>query len=267
MMQQVGPLEKAKIFLSENAVRQNSWTRTLCFLTFDLLLLAGFVWHVWITQRDWEYWQDAPNMFNIFLVIQYTLLALCIRFPVTTAFKQSTITKVSLLLGLVLLINTIVGTVWFLALTDSNQSSTTDTAASAQVIGGGIYTPREDSIKPAFDLKDNYIAHGVIMILIPWSIFFFLIIVLVKVICFFWAEHKKRDQQLVRNSEIRSRYGKFNDDEQVDHETEAVIGVYFKIMERVRYRSVNESGDPAENVSNGIDYSYMADQRQCRLCL
>ena len=72
---------------------------------------------------------------------------------------------------------------------------------------------------------------------------------------------------MVRNSEIRSKYGKFNDDEQVDHETEAVIGVYFKIMDRVRFRSISESGEQSKNVENGVDYSYMADQRQCRLCL
>ena len=67
-------------------------------------------------------------MFNIFLVVQYVLLALCIRFPVTTAFKQSTITKTSLCLGLILLINTILGTVWFLELTelDSDDSSVKD---------------------------------------------------------------------------------------------------------------------------------------------
>ena len=131
-------------------------------------------------------------MFNIFLVVQYCLLALCIRFPVTTSFKQSTITKVSLLLILLLLINTIVGTVWFLDLTNPEKSSTSNAVAANQ-IGGGVYQPPEDSLNAAFDLKDNYIAHGVIMILIPWSIFFFLIIVLVKVICFFWSEHKKRD--------------------------------------------------------------------------
>ena len=106
------------------------------------------------------------------------------------------------------------------------------------------------------------------MILIPWSIFFFVLIVLVKVICFFWAEHKKRDNQMMRNAEIRNRYGNFKDEEQVDHETEAVIGVYFKIMDRVRYRSVtSDAADKSKNIVNGIDYSYMADQRQCRLCL
>ena len=43
---------------------------------------------------------------------------------------------------------------------------------------------------------------------------------------------------MMRNAEIRNRYGNFKDEEQVDHETEAVIGVYFKIMDRVRYHSV-----------------------------
>jgi hypothetical protein len=51
------------------------------------------------------------------------------------------------------------------------------------------------------------------MVLIPWSIFFFLIIVLVKVICFFVVEHKKRDQQIARTNEMRSRYGAFNEEE------------------------------------------------------
>ena len=69
MRQVADPIEKAKIFLSENAVRQNSWTRTLCYLSFDLLLISGLVWHIWITQRDWEYWQDAPNSFNIFILV------------------------------------------------------------------------------------------------------------------------------------------------------------------------------------------------------
>ena len=64
-------------------------------------------------------------MFNIFLVVQYVLLALCIRFPVTTAFKQSTITKTSLCLGLILLINTILGTVWFLELTELDSDDST----------------------------------------------------------------------------------------------------------------------------------------------
>ena len=111
----------------------------------------------------------------------------------------------------------------------------------------------------AFDLKDHYIAHGVIMILIPWSIFFFLIIVLVKVICFFYAEHKKRDNQMMRNAEIRNRYGNFKDEEQIDHETEAVIGVYFKIMDRVKYRSIASDADKSKCIVDGVDYSYMAD--------
>jgi hypothetical protein len=68
-MKQVDAIQRAKVFLSENAVRQNSWTRTLCFLTFDLLLLIGLVWHLYITNRDWDYWKEAPVPFNIFILM------------------------------------------------------------------------------------------------------------------------------------------------------------------------------------------------------
>ena len=89
-------------------------------------------------------------------------------------------------------------------------------------------------MKP-FDLRDDYLAHGIILILIPWSIFFFLIIVFVKVIFFFFAESKKRTLNNNRTTG-RSNYGQFNDDE-LDAETESVISVYFNIMERVKYNA------------------------------
>ena len=68
-MKRFETLQRAQIFLSENAMRQNSWTRTLCHLFFDLVLIGGLFWHVWLTDRDWEYWKDAPNSFNIFLLV------------------------------------------------------------------------------------------------------------------------------------------------------------------------------------------------------
>ena len=92
------------------------------------------------------------------------------------------------------------------------------------------------------------------MILIPWSIFLFVFIVLIKVICFFLAEHKKRDAHMARNNEIRNRYGKFNEDE-VDEDTKAVIGVYFKIMDRVKFRTV--TNDASDN--SNAEFAYMAD--------
>lgn len=104
-------MKRAKIFLSENAMNQNSWARTICYLTFDLILIGGLLWHISITVRDWDYWQNAPNSFNIFLLLQYMIMALCIRIPVTSALKQTTITDICILLVLLLLINTIVGTV------------------------------------------------------------------------------------------------------------------------------------------------------------
>lgn len=81
-------------------------------------------------------------------------------------------------------------------------------------------------------------AHGIVMILIPWSIFFFLLIVLVKVICFFYAESKKRGQR--RAVSRPNSYGQFNEEESLEQDAEAVIGIYFKIMERVNYRTVTQ---------------------------
>jgi len=65
------------------------------------------------------------------------------------------------------------------------------------------------------------------MILVPVSVFLFLIIVLIKVLCFFLADQKQKRQKNDRN------YGQFTDDQTDGDETEAVVGVYFKIMDKV----------------------------------
>ena len=50
-------------------------------------------------------------------------------------------------------------------------------------------------------------------------------------------------------------YGQFNEDDEVlDPETEAVIGVYFRIMDRVQYRTVS-----VEEASAGHELAFMAD--------
>ena len=56
-------------------------------------------------------------------------------------------------------------------------------------------------------LRENYMTHGIAMILIPWSIFCFLIIVLIKVVCFFFAEHKKRGTSGIRGNGRLNSYG------------------------------------------------------------
>ena len=99
------------------------------------------------------------------------------------------------------------------------------------------------------------------MILVPVSVFLFLIIVLIKVLCFFLADQKqRREKNSMRN------YGQFNDDQTEGDETEAVVGVYFKIMEKVTYQTqlVAENDPEGEEAKN---LAYMIDQRQCRLCL
>ena len=120
---------------------------------------------------DRDYWKKAPNYFNYFLLVQYAILALTIRLPVMSSISSSSATKLTALLVLFLIANTTTGIIWLRELTEPSED-----------------TPSKDS----FNLKDKYIAHGVVLILVPLSVFLFLFIVLVKVLCFFIADPKHR---------------------------------------------------------------------------
>jgi hypothetical protein len=45
------------------------------------------------------------------------------------------------------------------------------------------------SMSDNFDLEDVYMVHGIILLLLPSSIFIFLTILLVKVLCFYFVEN------------------------------------------------------------------------------
>ena len=70
-----------------------------------------------ITYIDWDYWQKAPEPLNIFILTQYVLLALTIRVPIISTMRSTTSTKITIVLVLFLLINTIIGIVWLRELT------------------------------------------------------------------------------------------------------------------------------------------------------
>ena len=87
MKKVTGQIKRAKIYISENIINRNSWSRALCFIILDLVLILGLLWHIKVTGEDWTYWEKAPNAFNVFLLMQYSLIISCIRFPLTTLFK------------------------------------------------------------------------------------------------------------------------------------------------------------------------------------
>ena len=172
-MKQIEPLERAQVVLQDFAVKQNSIARKLCYFLFDILLISGFAYYAILTYMDRDYWKKAPNYFNYFLPLQYAILALCIRLPVMSSISSSSATKLTALLILLLIVNTTTGIIWLRELTE----------------------PVDDDVAPStatFNLKDKYIAHGVVLILVPLSVFLFLFIVLIKVLCFFIADPKHR---------------------------------------------------------------------------
>ena len=82
-------------------------------------------------------------------------------------------------------------------------------------------------------LKPVYVTHGVVLILLPMSVFAFLIIVVLKLICVFFTDGRRRG---LNGSKP---YGAFDDDVE---ETEEVASVYFKIMEKIKFTIVEKEG-------------------------
>lgn len=109
---------------------------------------------------------------------------------------------------------------------------------------------------------------GFILICVPASILIFLVIVVVKLFCFYIADRNQRKKS-------QRRYGMFEDENGKEQEsddpaaTEAVVGVYFRAMEKVVYDTITNdiAGDLVQNPDDSKINSYMAQQKQCRLCL
>ena len=147
----------------------------------------------------------------------------------------------TLLLSILLLINTIKGTFMFLEITRievetqevENMDSMTDMTTEVNI--------KRISMSDNFDLEDVYMVHGIILLLLPSSIFIFLTILLVKVLCFYFVENQRGiDGNFSKLRQVS--YGIFNEEEEVqgsnglDTETidEVTIG-YVRNMQRIIY--------------------------------
>ena len=128
---------------------------------------------------------------------------------------------------------------------------------------GGIYMFKQltacdgATCDKQFALTEDYMVHAVLLIMIPASVFVFLLIVFVKLICFLLADRKKtRSLATFQHSHGEKPYGQFEDENSEDVEAvEAVVSVYFKIMDRVIY----DNSVPCP--------PFMSTQSQCKLCL
>ena len=113
----IDSLNKVQTILQDKAMNRNSVATKLCHFVFDLILLSGLVYYGWLTYKDWNYWQGAPVPFNLFIVVQYSILAMTIRLPITSSISSTSATKLTVVLCLILFVNTIVGGIWLRQLT------------------------------------------------------------------------------------------------------------------------------------------------------
>lgn len=127
----------------------------------------------------------------------------------------------------------------------------------------------DDSDPPTgkrFVLKDIYVVHGILLILVPASVFLFLLIVLVKLICFILVDRKKaRSNSTDRVFNGEKAYGQFDDESEDIEAIEAVVSVYFKIMDKVTFKTYKNA--ETGNYDDERNIGYMVAQDQCKLCL
>ena len=166
-MNKISQIDRANQFLQKNSFKQDSLARVCCLFTLDLLLVGGWVYLLIRVVKDEDYWHEAPYPFYIFILLQYLLLALIIRVPIGTNCKAITISSVVCSISLAIMINVGVGIFQIRALMNPENN---------------------------FDLKQEYVVWGFILICVPASILIFLFIIATKLFCFYIADlnHKKK---------------------------------------------------------------------------
>ena len=92
------------------------------------------------------------------------------------------------------------------------------------------------------------------MVIIPISIILFLLIVVVKILCYYFVD---------ANQKKRKRFQSFSDEED-PADVDAVVGVYLRAMESVTFHQYNEDDLNTQNTPRG---RIIASQKQCRVCL
>ena len=151
-----------------------------------------------------------------------------IRVPISKRLRFWTVMVITVMLGILLLINTIIGSIQFFEITSIDIETKEDVDESKTI-----------SLSANFNLKDAYLMHGIILLLLPCSIFFFLGMLLVKVMCFFFVETQRGRETSLNRLRVAS-YGYFREDDEIfgtDHDTEdeAAAG-YLKGMQRIVFK-------------------------------
>lgn len=163
-------VKRASIFLKDHGLKKDSWTRRIFLFLLDLSLVSGLVYYCLLIDQDWDYWQTCPVPFHAFMVLQYVLICASIRLPIME-MKQNTQTQAILITVVLLVLNTCGGIYMFRRLTACDGASCDE--------------------ERKFVLTEDYMVHAVLLIMVPASVFVFLLIVLVKLICFLLADKRR----------------------------------------------------------------------------
>jgi hypothetical protein len=75
--------DRAAAYLKSNRQPKDTLFRKLSFCLFDLSLIAGLLLLALRIYQDREYWKTSPYPLDVFIIVQYALLALLFRIAIS----------------------------------------------------------------------------------------------------------------------------------------------------------------------------------------
>ena len=191
--------------MRKRSLKRKSKARRVWFCLFDLLNLFSIGYLTYTVVNEYEnYWEFCPYPFQIFLVVQASLLVATFRIPWVECLSTMSTNVTFLLCFLVLMVTTTVGSVWF-------------------------YNIKYGDKEYEFELTKGYELLTMVLLAVPTSLFCLLMAILIRLICL----HD------LRRATFSSGYGA-QQDEVEDPQTEEIVNFYFNLMEKVVYETYDQ---------------------------
>ena len=75
--------DRAAAYLKSNRQSKDTLYQKVSFFLFDLVLIAGFLVLSFRIYEDRDYWKTSPYPLDVFIVVQYAMLALLFRLAIS----------------------------------------------------------------------------------------------------------------------------------------------------------------------------------------
>jgi hypothetical protein len=95
-------------------IGRNRAIRRRKLIMMDFLFCFAIIANSFHIYMDWDYWKEADQPLNLFILIQMTLLILIVRVPICFRSNTPALCCIVSFIFIGLIANTILGTMWLI---------------------------------------------------------------------------------------------------------------------------------------------------------